>query len=78
MPNYKPKQQKERKKPEEIVQLLADKHGVTKRHIQLVIQGDRKNPEILADYLTYKESHNLLLAAVLKAVPFETEVPILN
>lgn len=78
MPNNKPKQQLDRKKPEEIVQLLADKHGVTKRYVQMVIQGDRKNEEILADYLTYKESHNLLLAAVLKAVPFDLEVPILN
>jgi hypothetical protein len=78
MPKNSTKQYRNRKKPEEVVQVLADKHGVSKRHVQLVISGDRNNQEILEDYLTYKESHNLLLQAVLKAVPFNTEVPFLN
>ncbi len=72
------KQTMNRKKPEEVVQVLANKHGVTERHVRMVIAGDRNNQAILEDYLVYKESHNLLLEAVKKAVPFETEVPFLN
>jgi hypothetical protein len=78
MSKIRAKQYSNRKKPEEVVQVLADKHGVTKRHIRMVISGDRKNETILDDYLSYKESHNLLLEAVKKAVPFETEVHSLN
>lgn len=63
------KQLPKRKKPEEIVAILADKHGKSERYIQLVISGDRTHEQILEDYLLYKEEHNLLLQAVKKVAP---------
>lgn len=67
---YSPKQGQTRKKPEEVVQLLADKYDVSKRYVQMVINGSRLNEQILADYLEYRQQHNRLLEAVRTLVPF--------
>lgn len=70
MPEIRTKQAQYRKKPEQVVQVLADKYDVSERYVQMVIDGTRKHEAILTDYLTYKQEHNLLLKAVEKAVPF--------
>ena len=68
-----------RKKPEEIVKILADKHGLTQRQVQRIIVGDSENEDVFAEYQTYTELHNdliglvkqnKLLEAVKAAVPF--------
>lgn len=64
------KQQVNRKTPEEVVQILADKHDVSERYVQMVISGERKSETILADYMFYKQEHNLLLKSIKQAVPF--------
>lgn len=69
MPEISIKQGQFRKKPEEVVQVLADKYDVSKRYVQMVINGDRKNDAILEDYLFYKEEHNHLLREVKRIAP---------
>lgn len=64
------KQAYNRKPPEEIVTILADKYCVSNRYVQMVISGERTNAPILEDYMIYKQEHNHLLTAVKKAVPF--------
>lgn len=64
------KQAQTRKKPEEIVKILADKYEVSTRYVNMVISGDRDHSEIFADYMFYSENNNLLLKAVKEAVPF--------
>lgn len=64
------KQATKRKKPEEIVKILADKYRVSERYVNMVISGDRNDEEIFADYMTYTEEHNLLLEKVKELVPF--------
>lgn len=64
------KQQRKKKIQEQVVKILARKHGVGTRYVQLVIQDEKKSPEILADYIEYKQGENLLLKAVEKSVPF--------
>jgi len=71
MPNNPSKQQTKRKKPEEIVGLLARKHGVSARLVQMVINGERNNEDIFSEYMAYKQEHNLLLKSVLELVPFD-------
>lgn len=63
------KQGRNRKKPEEVVQVLADKYDVSERYVRMVISGDRKNEAILEDYLFYKEKQNLLLREVKRIAP---------
>ena len=75
MPKNSSKQQQKRKTPEEVVAILAEKHYVTERFVQMVISGERVQSDILEDYLNYKQQHisllnNLLVKAVEKAVPF--------
>jgi len=64
-------QQPKRKKPEEIVSILADKYGVSQRYVQMIISGDRNNENILIDYLEYKQEYNKLLEIVKQVVPFD-------
>jgi hypothetical protein len=71
MPKNPSKQTQKRKIAEEVVRILADKHGVTERFVQMVISGEKNNEEILTDYLFYKQEHNLLLQEVKKAVPIQ-------
>lgn len=70
MPQDSKKQQRKKKIQEEIVKILARKHGVGTRYVQMVIKDDKDSPEILADYIEYKQGENLLLKAVEKSVPF--------
>ncbi len=72
MPENSIKQASKRKKPEEIVQVLAHKYDVTTRFVQMVISGDRTHPEIFADYMTYTEENNQLLQAVKELCPFNS------
>jgi hypothetical protein len=65
------KKQLNRKKPEEIVAILARKHGCTPRNVQLVISGEVTNEKILTEYLWYKQENNQLLKKVKELVPFE-------
>lgn len=71
MPKNPSKQTSKRKIAEEVVRVLADKHGVTERFVQMVISGEKKNEDILTDYLFYKQEHNLLLQEVKKVVPIQ-------
>jgi hypothetical protein len=64
------KQEPGRKKPEEIVNILAGKHKKTARYVRMVISGERSNDQIFSDYMTYSEEHNLLLKAVKELVSF--------
>ena len=66
-------QKPKRKKPEEIVSILADKYGCSTRYVQLVISGERTNEEIFNDYMKYKEEHNLLLKSVKQVMPFDNQ-----
>ncbi len=68
-----------RKKPEEIVKILADKYGLSERQVQRIISGDSENEQVFSEYQTYTELHNELLGlvgqnklldAINKAVPF--------
>ncbi|MBN8668734.1 MAG: hypothetical protein J0M30_14650 [Chitinophagales bacterium] len=70
MPKILTKNKVNRKKPEQVVAILAEKHRVSKRYVNMVISGERQNEEILADYLTYHEEHNLLLKSVRETVTF--------
>lgn len=58
-----------------IVKKLAEKHTKTKAYIYLVIDGERNNDEILADYMELTEGlknyfDNAFLTAVNNLVPF--------
>jgi len=53
------------------VGLLARKHGVSARLVQMVINGERNNEDIFSEYMAYKQEHNLLLKSVLELVPFD-------
>lgn len=70
MPKNSTQQRPKRKKPEEIVRILADKHALTTRQIQNIISGDSINEKVFADYMIYTEQHNELLREVKKLVPF--------
>lgn len=69
MPKNGVKQYPKRKKPEEVVKILAEKYGVTRRLVQMVISGDVNRPDILDDYMEYLEKHNELLKSVKKVAP---------
>jgi len=60
-----------RKKPEEIVRILAAKHAISERSVQRIIDGTQDNPAIFAEYMTYTEKHNTLLQSVKQLVPFD-------
>ena len=75
MPKNPLKQVQKRKTAEEVVSIIAQKHSKSNRYVRMVISGERNNPAILEDYITYKQKHksilnNLLVKAVEKAVPF--------
>lgn len=53
-----------------IVEETANKHGVSDRHVRLVINGERKNEEIIGTYMTLAEGAHQLVEAVKKLVPF--------
>lgn len=38
-----------------LVKKVAEKHGVTPRYIYQILNGDRENEEIFADYMELKE-----------------------
>jgi len=51
---------------------VAQIHGVTADHVRKVMRGDRENELILATYMHFLESDNLLIQAVKNIVPFQT------
>ena len=57
-----------------IVKKLAEKHGLSTRHIYRIVDTGEHNEAVFADYMTMKETlHmpvNLLLKAVENLVPF--------
>lgn len=57
------KQARTRKIQEEVVSILADKHGCTIRNVQVAILWGT-NKEILAEYTSYREKFELLLEEV--------------
>lgn len=75
------KQARTRKTQEEVVSILADKHGCSTRNVQVAISLGT-NPKILADYLSYRQKFEILLEEVktdtelLKEV--ERVVPFIN
>lgn len=50
--------------------LVAEMHGVSKRYVNMVIEGTRVNESILTSYMQIKEGKTILIEAVKKAVPF--------
>ena len=52
--------------------LVAEIHGVTADHVRKVVRGDRENGEILSTYMQIIKNDNLLLQAVKKVVPENT------
>lgn len=70
MSNNPTNEQRKRKIQEEIVEIIASKHGVSDRYVRMVISGERNNELIFSDYMFYKQEHNLLLNAVKNLVPF--------
>lgn len=50
--------------------LVAEMHGVSKRYVNMVIEGVRINENILTSYMQIKEGKTILIDAVKKAVPF--------
>lgn len=66
----KSKKQTVMRKPQErVVKILAEKYEVSERYIQMVISGDYSREDILLDYLSYHEKHNLLLEEVKRVAP---------
>lgn len=60
-----------RKKPEEIVKILAEKHDLSERAIQKIISGENTNEVVFAEYMTYTEGHNNLIQYIKELVPFD-------
>ncbi len=52
------------------VERTAELAGVTKRYVRLVINGDRKNQNVLSIYMELQERENLLIQDVKELVPF--------
>lgn len=46
---------------------IAEKRGLTKRHVYLILSGDRNNPEIFEEYMTGREG---LVEAVKQLISF--------
>lgn len=44
--------------------------GVSQRHVQLVMNGDRQNDKIVEVFMEITEGKNLLLQEVKKLIPF--------
>lgn len=53
-----------------IVAEVAEMHGVTKRQVYRVINGERDNDKVMASYMTLLENKNELLNSVRKIVQF--------
>lgn len=49
--------------------IVAQIHGVSKRYVHYVINGERENEKIMETYMEILEQDNKLLEAVRKAVP---------
>lgn len=60
-----------RKVNDDTASLVAEMYGVSKRYVNMVIEGTRMNENILISYMQLKEGKNLLVEAVKKAVPFK-------
>jgi hypothetical protein len=52
------------------IERTAQLHGVSKRYVRLVLQGERNNEDVFATYMTYAEQENKLLDVVRRLVPF--------
>ena len=52
------------------VERTADITGVSKRYVRLVLNGERRNDQVLSIYMQLQEGETLLLQAVKELVPF--------
>jgi hypothetical protein len=63
-------QTRKRKKRSETATIIADISGFSKRHVQLVMNGDRENEQILTASILYEQEKSKLIQKVKKLVPF--------
>lgn len=60
------------KRRRDLATIVAEVHDVTPDYVRKILRGDRENEEILDTVWKVLDAENELLAAVKKAVPFET------
>lgn len=70
MSKFPIEQTKKRKKRSETATVIASISGFSKRHVQLVMNGDRENEQILTASILYEQEKSKLIQKVKQLVPF--------
>lgn len=64
------KQTLKKKKRSETATVIADISGFSKRHVRLVIDGERTNEDILEATILYEQGKSELIKKIKELVPF--------
>ena len=59
------------KKRDEVARIVADIHGVSPRYVRMVRNGERKNDEIMATLVDFRQEQSKLIQHLRKLVPIK-------